>query len=161
MTDLTKPSREEFNLFNPAFVAVCLSEAARGHVEGGDEFGSIPILYSATVTGLFSHLRANLPSSTRTHLSKWIVEHPEFRPEFQRLAQATRPAVIDALRFALTHGLLEAETANLVPQGRRRRLPIHLSEETLEILDKTRWLGRWFAKSGSPATVLSLLGFSR
>ncbi len=154
-------SREEFNLFNPAFTALCLSEAARGHVEESGEPGSLPILFSATIAALFSHLRADLPSSTRTHVSKWIVDHPEFRPEFQRLAKATAPAVKDGLRFAVSHNLLRSDAALLVPQGRRRSRPADFTDETSEILAKARFLGRWFAKAGSPATVLSLLGFGR
>lgn len=154
-------SREEFNLFNPAFTALCLSEAARGHVEETSEPGSLPILFSAVTTALFPHLRANLPRSTRTHVSKWIVDNPEFRPEFQRLASATAPAVRDGLKFAVAHNILRVDAAHLLPQGRRRPRPVGLSEETTEILARARFLGRWFAKAGSPATVLSLLGFAR
>lgn len=154
-------SREEFNLFNPAFVAFTLSEAARGHVEHAARPGPMPLLFSAATIAMFAHLRAGLPSTTRTHVSTWVVDHPDFRPEFQRLAASCALPIRHGLAFALEHSLLRAEASLLTPEGRRPSRPASLTSETKEVLAASRFLGRWFAKAGSPATVLSLLGFSR
>ena len=153
-------SREEFNLYNPAFVAIVESEAARGHRERSQSGIPLPLVFAASTIALFSHLRSGLPSSTRAHFAKWVTDHPEFRPEFQRLMRGLVPPLRAGLVFALTHGVLRVEGSTVSALGRRRTLPTSTSQETSNILTTARFVGRWFAATGSAPTTLSLLGFS-
>ena len=152
-------SREEFNLYNPAFVAIVESEAARGHREKSPDGIPLPLAFAASTVALFGHLRSGLPSSTGTHFAKWITDHPEFRPEFQRLVRGLVPPLRAGLLFALAHGVVQLEGSTVSALGRRRTLPASTSQETRAILSKARFVGRWFATAGSCSTTLSLLGF--
>ena len=153
-------SREEFNLYNPAFVAIVESETARGHGERSPSGIPLPLVFAASTIALFSHLRKDLPSSKRTYFAKWVTDHPEFRPEFQRLMRGFTPPLRAGLIFALTHGVLRLQGLTVSALGQRQDLPASTSEETTEILDAARFVGRWFATAGTPSTTLSLLGFS-
>ena len=152
-------SREEFNLYNPALVALTIEEAARGHRERSSDGMVLPLVYATVTIGLFGHLRAELPRTTRTHFATWITNHPEFRPEFQRLLKGGLPALRAGLLFGLGHGTVVLDAAKVSALGNRRRLPDALSGETSEILAASRFVGRWYGKTGSPSTTLSLLGF--
>lgn len=152
-------SREEFNLYNPALIAVVQSEAARGYFGRSSDGMPLPLVFSASAIALFGHLRSDLPSSTRTHLAKWITDNPEFRPEFQRLVRSLVPPLREGLLFALAHNQIQFEGSNVLAQGRRRSLPGSLSQETRSILRTAEFIGRWFGATGSTSTTLSLLGF--
>ena len=154
-------SREEFNLYNPAFIAIVESEAARSYRERSSQGMPLPLAFSASTIALFSVLRSGLPSSTRTHLAKWITDNPEFRPEFQRLVSGLVPPLRAGLLFALVHGVVQLEGSTVLSLGRRRTLPDSMSQETNDILSTARFVGRWFATAGSSSTTLSLLGFGR
>lgn len=152
-------SREEFNLYNPAFVALALEAAVRGHSERSDGGMSLPLVHSAATIGLFRHLRADLPTTIRTHFATWVTNHPEFRPEFQRLLVGGFPALQAGFQFGLGHGTIALTGSLATAPGNRRRPSPGLSEETNEVLYTSRFVGRWFAKTASPPTILSLLGF--
>lgn len=160
MTATTAASREEFSLFNPAFVALLISESAREHAREAKAPSPLPVGLASATIAMYPLLRGWLPSSTRSHLSKWMADRPEFRPEFQRLFQGSLPPLRAGLLFGLQSQALGMEGAAIAAVGRRAQLPPDLSAETRAILDAARLTGRWFAKTGSTPTVLSLLGFT-
>jgi hypothetical protein len=153
-------SREEFNLYNPAFIALVQSEVARGHRQNSTAGICLPLVFGASTIALFEHLRRDLPSTTRTHLAKWLKDYPEFRPEFQRLVRGSVCPLRAGLLFALTHNAVVLDGASVLAQGRRLALPDSISTETVSILRTARFVGRWFAQAGTAATTLSLIGFS-
>lgn len=153
-------SREEFNLYNPALIAAVIEESARGHRKSAGTGITLPLVYAASTIGLFGHLRADLPGTTRTHLATWMTRHPEFHPEFQRLLKGGMPALRAGLLFGLGHNALDLDGSTITARGRRRGLPDGLSVETREILAASGFVGRWLGKTGNPSTSLSLLGFT-
>ncbi len=162
MTALSaRGSREEFALFNPAFVAEVVSEATRGHREGIGTPGSVPIVFSAAVIAMYAHVREQLPPTARTHLPKFLLQEPGFRPEFHRLMRGSIVPLWLGLTFATNEGALSLQGLQVVATGARRRRPSGLSEETIAVLEASKWCGRWLGKSGPPATVLSMLGYER
>lgn len=152
-------SREEFNLYNPAFIAVVESQAVRGYGERSSDGMPLLLTFAASTIALFDQLRSDLPSSTRTHLAAWITDHPEFRPEFQRLMRGLIPPLRAGLLFALAHGVVKLEGSSLSVLGRQRSLGTAISQESQDVLHKARFAGRWFSTAGSSSTTLSLLGF--
>lgn len=153
-------SREEFNLYNPAFVAIVEGETARGHHERSQDGILLPLAFAASTIALFSHLRKDLPATTRTHFAKWVTDHPEFRPEFQRLMRGFIAPLRAGLIFALTHGTIRLQGLTVSAVGQQIVPPASTSQETTEILNKARFVGRWIATAGTSSTTLSLLGFS-
>ncbi len=159
MTSTASASREEFSLFNPAFVAVLIRESAREHAREAKAPEPLPLGLASATIAMYPVLRGWLPSSTRSHLAKWMADHPEFRPEFQRLFQGSVAPLRAGLLFGLQSQALEMDGAAIAARDRRAKLPNELSDETRAILDAAGLVGRWFAKAGSTPTVLSLLGF--
>ncbi len=159
MTSTVSAAREEFSLFNPAFVALLISESAREHTREAKAPEPLPVGLAAATIAMYPVLRGWLPSNTRSHLAKWMTDHPEFRPEFQRLFQGSVAPLRAGLLFGLQSQALGMEGAAITPRGRRAQLPDDLSDETRAIVDAAGLAGRWFAKAGSTPTVLSLLGF--
>lgn len=157
MNLLEVSSREEFNLFNPAFIAEVQAEVVRGYRSNLE----LALVFSASTMAVYPHLRDSLPSSTRTRLAKWVTDHPEFRPEFTRLLPGLVPALRRGALFGSQRRLFIVDGSRLGQASRRRPRPSELTDETSAALDAASFLGRWFAGSGTPATVLSLLGFGQ
>lgn len=153
-------SREEFALFNPPFLAASLFEAAAGFRSETDDDMPIPLAFVATTIAGLPHLRTALPRTVRTHHAVWLTGNPWIRPELSRLF----PSLVVPLRAALVVGArnetVELHAWSIRAVARPSRTGLGLSDDTKSILSASRFLGRWYGRSGSPATVLSLLGFS-
>lgn len=154
-------SREEFALFNPAFTAEVLLEAARGCSEESGRAGSAPVVFCSATMAIYSDLRSVLPTTTRTYLTRFLHDNPGFLPDFHRLMRGVAPPLWTGLTYAIANDTLRMEGLDIVAVPSRRRRPGAVTSETAQILSKSRWCGRWLTRSGTPATVLSVLGFSR
>lgn len=149
--------REEAALFNPALIAALLAASAYGYRERSD--AAMPWTLAFLVPPLVLHraTREELPRDTRTHLTTWIADHPMLRSSFPARAAGFSPLVREALRVGVRNGALRLGDGSL----ESTLSTYELQETTVEVTDcirRSRFLGRWFAISGPPATVYALLG---
>ena len=154
---------EEANLFNPAFGAVLLAEAA-------DEFTKksrlpFPFALAFLVMPIVLHrgTRAALPGSTITSLLPWIQNNRETLVNFGPRVQTLKPITLESLLFGAQNETLNLTDSGGIAVGPRRqratekRTPL-FTDEARECLDRAGFLGRWFATAGSPATIFSAWG---
>jgi hypothetical protein len=148
------------NLFNPAFCGLLLWEALQGYNDTGMDYS---LSYLILPIVLHRGIRHALPSSVRTTLIRWIQTHPEFAILLPKLIGSMAPftaegllwaANADALMFAGDDGRLlslrKAPLENDIPDDR--------IFEVSDCVYKARFLGKWFARSGSPTVVFASLG---
>ncbi|MEZ0076299.1 hypothetical protein ABH927_005677 [Planotetraspora sp. GP83] len=145
-------------MLNPALVAAVLVTTADGyHKESGT---GVPWMLSFVVAPMVLHrgTREALPSTTKTHLATWVSRHPVLRAGFPLRAQGLVEPVREGIRFGLAHEVLRLENDRLLAQPRSRPRGFRSPKDLEDILRKANLVGRWLAKTDSPATIFALLG---
>jgi hypothetical protein len=151
----TRPFEEEA-LFNAAFLAMVVRDAAADHAERSDGRGLPTVLaYLIAPLALHGPTRRSLPGKVTSQMGEWTRGHPEALIGLADRARALRPLVSDGIRLGLLHGLLRSRGATLegMPLGRRPR-GMARSEDVDACLAKSRFLGRWFAEQPDPMTAM-------
>ncbi|MFD5907006.1 three component ABC system middle component [Streptomyces microflavus] len=145
-------------MLNPALIAALLATTAEGHAKETGQ--GVPVVLSFVATPLVLHkgTREALPASTATHLATWVSRNPVLRAGLPQRAVSLVEPVRAGIRFGLAHGVLSIDEDRLSAIPRRRPRGVRPPHQLNEILRKANLVGRWLAKTDSPATVLALLG---
>lgn len=154
-------SREERILLNPALCAELLWYAARGCVRDGDglsfEEGFLILPFV-----LHRRTREELPRAKQTSLAVWLDANPLVRGRIATRAQLLVPFTKEAMTFGGVHGLLQIEDGQLQAVDAWRlsvnRAIRASSDEVRECAKRAEFVGKWFAATGSPSTVMALMG---
>lgn len=160
MTSWDERPPEVAHLFNPAFCALVLREAVKAYAGEREEGMELGLLFLVLPVVLHGQTRDALPTSTATHLHAWLEATPVAQVGLARRVEAIAPHTREATLYALQRGALAVNGAGrLVPTsarlGRYRPTP---ESEAAECVRRAGFLGRWFARTGAPATVLTLWG---
>ena len=155
-------SREEQSLLNPAFCAMLIWKAATGYKSEGNAMLSLEESFLVAPIVLHKQTRDSLPRQISTSVAVWVQENPLERGGIgirsQRLVAYTK----EALLFGGLHGFLSFEGGSVIATDTySRALSRTLNAATEEVKDcakRSLFVGRWFAQTGGPATVLALLG---
>jgi Family of unknown function (DUF6521) len=156
MTPWSQWSEEERLLLNPALLSAALTFCAKSYFEQTGHGLPLPLAVVSVVLVLTPSFRSEKPKTTRTVLSAWLSEHPEHRV---RLSQRA-PFFVDPVRHAVIFGcryeaLRIDEDGGLLP-GTLKKHPV--SEDVTAIFKTADFVGRWFAMTGAPSTVMTLWG---
>lgn len=153
---------EEKALLNPSFCSALLWQAAIGYTT--DAEASLPFDLAFLVLPVILHreTREALPKSTTTSLAVWLNENPLVRPRIADRAAKLVTFTKEALLFGGVHGLLDL-TSGMVAANKdwKRKINAMQKESTDEVrtcAKRAEFVGRWFAKAGSPGTVMALIG---
>jgi hypothetical protein len=162
MTAWTDRSPEERALLNPGFFSMLFWHAATGHMaEGG---AGLPFGTGFLVLPMVLHreTRESLPKMVTTSLPVWLDDNPLVRARLAERARTLVPYTREALLFGGTRGILMVrEDRVAAEQGWKRKISAELrrsSDEVRSCAKRADFLGRWFARAGSPATVMALMG---
>jgi hypothetical protein len=150
---------EERTLLNPPFVARVVQSVADGYAAETGEGVPFPLIFLAVPAALHQRTRVALPTTVRTSLRAWTLEHSFLRATFALRASAIASHVREGALFGISGGLLTLNDGSLLvvrPRGKRRRSVD--SEEVKTILSRARFVGRWFARSGDVASIYASWG---
>ena len=150
-------------LFNPAFGATLIAEAVHDYNEKAN--GSLPFAATFLILPIVLHesTRRSLPKSTLTALLPWVQEHRESLVGFAERVQQLRDMTRESVLFGLQNEILQLAEDGTVSVGKRRksvttkRTPL-FTDEANECVERSGFLGRWFATSGAPANIFSAWG---
>lgn len=158
----TNRAPEERALLNPAFSSLLIWHAATGHAaEGGI---ALPFVSSFLVLPIVLHrdTRESLPKVVTTSLPVWIDDNPILRERLAERARTLVPYTKEALIFGGVHGFFLVQgSAVSAEQKWKSKVSTELkisSDEIRSCAKKADFLGRWFSRTGSPATVMALMG---
>jgi hypothetical protein len=154
---------EEANLFNPAFLGSLLHELSKEfHKLKGSR---LPLTYAALALSVVLHgpTRDRLPYSTVTSLYEWLQDNEDVLIGLAARVRGVQPYLKEALRFGLRKNTLVMSGGHSLDVGDDKA---HFSAgflrdttaETREIIDRNKFMARWFAKSGSEASVIAAWG---
>lgn len=145
---------------NPAFNGVLTTIAASGYLESASVPMPFAMAFLVQPVVLHRSTREALPRDTRTSMHTWLQTHPEVLVEFALRARAFVPIVREGVLFALSHGALAlGADGTLAPK--LPTVPETSSTADMDLavcLKRAGFLGRWFARAGTPATVFDSWG---
>lgn len=144
-------------LFNPAFLAVLIGQAATGHET--DHRSPLPLGLGFLVAPMVLHppTREALPR-VNARLAIWIEQHQLLRVELRGRAPQLATTTRRALRFGLRHDLIELAADGIVVGAALRRLRAPTVGDADDCWKAAELLGRWLPRAGPTATILALLG---
>lgn len=162
MTAWTDRTIEERALLNPAFCASLIWHFASAGEGQGQRALTFMEAYLVLPIVLPRNSREALPRSTRTSLAAWMDENPFFQATLAVRSRAMVPFTKDALIFGATRQFLQVSTdsvrASVEWKRRVNSILRQSSPETQACLKKAEFLGNWFLETGTPNTVMALLG---
>jgi len=158
----SRPPEEAF-LFNPAFLGSLLYEFVKEYTKSKPTGAPLLFLPVALAIILHKKTRDRLPHSTVSSLYEWMQNNEDALIGFNERILGLRPFHREALLFSLSHKSLRFETGHLLVCD---SLQAHFSagfkrettQEIISTIDRIKFLARWFAKSGSEASILSCWG---
>jgi hypothetical protein len=159
----TRRPPEEANLFGPSFLCALSHEFLRDFTKDGRDGASLFLLIIALSTALHRSCRERLPYSTVTSLYAWIQDNEDLLIGFASRAQNLTPYLKESVLFGFaTKTITVDDEGNLRPGKRRATFPKSFLDdttaETKEIIDRSKFMGSWFAKSGSETSIAAALG---
>ena len=156
---------EERNLLNPAFCSLVIWHAAKGaSSEAIDPRISLSFLEAFLVLPLVLHrqTRESLPSRLNTSMPIWIESQPLIIASLPQRAKSLNAYTKEAIIFGGTSNIFKIEDhAFLINDEASRKINKELkqtSDEVRSCMKKAEFLGRWFAHTGTPETVFTLIG---
>jgi hypothetical protein len=154
---------EEAHLFNPAFGAILIAEAVDDYCDKAKRPLPFAVAFLILPIVLHETTRKTLPQSTLTALLPWAQDNRErlvgFAERAQQLQEVTRESIIFGLQTQIL--AIEDNGGFVVGPNRRgvtpKRTPL-FTDEVNEYVERSRFLGRWFAASGPAANIFSTWG---
>lgn len=151
-------------LFNPAYCGWVLREAVEGYSSVKPPGMPLPLAFLILPVVLHRPTRELVPRAVTTTLHVWLQDRPEVRIDFAERARGLSPFAREALLYLGASGhLLIADDGNISAGkklGRGKGPLLEQSAEMGECLSKAKFVGRWFASAGEPATVFQMWGVS-
>jgi hypothetical protein len=145
------------NMLNPALIASVIAAAAYRHERESGEPMPWEFSFLVAPMALHSETRAVAPNRITSNLPRWVEQHPIIHAGLARRAQGLAPYVREGLRWGLAAEALILNDAHIRAEV-RGTVPKTAAIELRAILETAGFLGRWFSRVDSPATVFALLG---
>jgi hypothetical protein len=106
--------------------------------------------------------RESLPRAVTTSLTVWLEENALARSRIAERSRTLMPFTKEALTFGGLHGLLLLKAGVVRPNldwKNKVTASINASSDEVRVCAKrAEFVGRWFSKAGSAATVMALMG---
>lgn len=156
-------AREESFLFNPAFLGSLLTDFVREFSKAKSTPCPVTLAFLAAGVCLHRQTRQKLPGTTAAALYAWLQDHQAVLVDLPRRVRGLSPFLREALIFTLHQDTLKFEFGHGLAVGAKKGhfTPTVLESSTVEMIDivqRMRFLARWFAKSGSEASILAAWG---
>jgi len=151
-------SREEYALYNPAYISKLCRRAVDGTFSEHGFGLPIPLAYIAVGLALTPRVHLAGKPTMRSHLSVWVNEDAGRIFEIHECLPALTKPIGAGIRFGIAFDLLSVSGSSLT-QGRqalKSKAPAR-SKTTYDAETMAYFYGRWIPKAGSAESVLSTL----
>ena len=158
-------AHEERHLLNPAFCSSLIWAAARGAVtRATSPRASLSFLEAFLILPLVLHqmTRKTIPNILSSSLPVWINAQPLIVASLPSRARSLVPYTKEAIAFGGCYRLIEVKADQIFSSGEvdrsMNRMLGQSSDEVRECMKKAEFVGKWFAHTGAPETIFTLLG---
>ncbi len=154
---------EEAYLFNPAFGATLIAQAVDDYRDKAKRPLPFAVAFLVLPIVLHEGTRKALPKSTLTAFLPWAQEHRESLVGFAERVRQLQDVTRESILFGLQTEILAVEDDGSLVVGAKRkgvtlkRTPL-FTDEVYECVERSGFLGRWFAASGPAANIFSAWG---
>lgn len=154
---------EEKNLFNPAFGVMLLAEAVHEFEKKTNKPLPFAVMFLVLPIVLHEATRDALPNSTLTALLPWVQDNRERLVGFAGRVQNLREISREAVLFGLQNDILSLNENGELAIGESRktatpaRTPL-FTDEARVCVERSGFIGRWFAATGTTANIFSAWG---
>jgi hypothetical protein len=150
------------NLLNPAFTGAVLRLAVAGYVKEAQAGMPFELAFLVFPFCLHWATRGRLPRAVSTLMHTWLQENRDVLVQFPERSRSLVPFTKEAILFTCQREVLTVDEAGLLQPGDAPLRGITsyktASEEVKEATNRAEFIGRWFALSGTPVTIFTLLG---
>lgn len=162
MTPWMNRPAEERALLNPGFCGCLLWQAAAGYSSAANSPLPFDVAFLVLPTVLHRETRELLPKAVTTSLAVWLQDNPLNRSRIADRARTLVPFTKDAMMFGGAHGLLDLKDGAVAANSDWKKIIAgelkDSSDEVRICAKRAEFVGKWFAKAGSPDTVMAILG---
>jgi hypothetical protein len=162
MTIWRDRSPEERALLCPSFCSVLFWCAATGHMTEGSSGLPFGTAFLVLPIVLHRETRDSLPRLLTTSLPVWLNDNQLVRTRLPERARTLVAYTREGLVFGGIYGFLNVSADLVVAEnGWKSKIKGELHRSTDEVRScakKAEFVGRWFARTGSPLTVMTLMG---
>jgi len=160
MLNWEKRPFEIANLFNPAFCAILLRDAAEGYEKEKEE--GLPYPLSVFILPLVLHKTSRylMPKTISSRMHVWLKNNEEVRIDFAKRVRHMLPYSKEALIFGMQGKIIMINPeGNLIPVRKNlNKLKWKNDSEPAQCRQKSLFLGRWLAHAGDISTVYAMWG---
>lgn len=163
MNSWNNRSKEVANLLNPAFCCVALTTSIINYSNAKNIGMPVILAYIILPVLLNDKSRNELPKRTNTSLASWLDDHFNIRLILQEMIIPYKPYVKESILFGLVHDwLFLTNTGELKSSLNKNKINKIIENnykgDTKDFFIRSRFLGKWFALSGTTETVMALWG---
>jgi hypothetical protein len=149
------------NLLNPAFCSLLLQESIASYFKYRERGMPYPLAFLVLPLVLHKKTRKMLPSTSPVTLHEWINNHPEvnfmFVERTRRLVLYTKESLIFGIhQRTISISDKEHDKGNLIVRIKLKTLSWPIDSEAADCRNKARFVGRWFAQTGSVSTIFRI-----
>lgn len=161
MISTTQQPREVFNLLNPAFCGEILVHCIQSYSRLMKGPMPYPLLYLILPLVLHKETRDKLAVKSQEFLHTWIQTNQYLFSDFSRRTKELVPITSDAIVFLLQNNIIVLDSfANVSVTKFEINNNSNRDDEINDCVDKSKTIGRMFARSGSVANIFRVLGVS-
>lgn len=161
MRDWRELGREESALFNPAFTALAIRRSVLGYVKECSMPMPLPLVFVSVTSAVNNSIRARLPRAVTTSLHVWVNDNRDILPLFGLRLSGFSEFCKRGIVFGSRYRVISLNDSR-VELGSRAMRDTRISNvstpEMNDVLRRSEWLGKWFARSGDVKTILSAWG---
>jgi len=156
-------SREVASLLNPAFCCVLLTTSVVSYSTIKVEGMPLSLTFIALPVLLNDKSRKKLPRNPKSSLTNWLDDNANIRLLIQNKIISLKPYIQEAILFGLFHDWLYITSSGDLKTSLKEKEIVKIMNknfegDTRDIIMRSRFLGKWFALSGSTETVMALWG---
>lgn len=159
-TSWSKRPIEVAHLLNPAFCSVILCESIYSYQESSDTYMPYSLAFLILPMVLHKPTRDILPNTIATKFHTWVHRYGTVRIGFELRAKNMVPYTKEGLIFSAYAGLLSFSEGGQLRVNRNSFASVEwpLYSDADSCRKKSRFLGRWFARSGEHTTIYAFFG---
>jgi Family of unknown function (DUF6521) len=159
----TERPQEVAYLLNPAFTGLVLLSAIQGHAKEGQIGIPFPLIFLVLPIVLHEPTLQSLPHRITSSMPAWLQENPEAMVNLPERAHSFRPFTQESLRFMSSRRMVSISSTGLLctgsgPAPSAHKQKLAMGEAEYSAIAASAFIGRWFARSGDVATIMTLWG---
>jgi hypothetical protein len=136
-------------MLNPAFIAIIITASTDAYQKEANKGMALTMLSVVTPLVLHEPTRVELPTSIRTHMTRWAHRNPELRNGVAIRARGLAPTIREGVRFGLRQGAFEFVNGRLECNIRVGPKP----RSAARYIKSAALVGRWIARTGEGTTL--------